>query len=131
MKKILWIVAACLILTLGFTGCKDVKLADVEISVVDNNDLPIANRVVIYDDAASAIISAVIPDPTDPLKSEEDWAAELNYVVTNSQGTVILRDVIVGNRYYFYTYDDGSKQWLTKDIKIQEGKNSVGFKVNK
>ena len=131
MKKILWIVAAGLILTLGFTGCKDVKLADVEISVVDNNDLPIANRVVIYDDAASAIISAVIPDPTDPLKSEEDWAAELSYVVTNSQGTVILRDVIVGNRYYFYTYDDGSKQWLTKDIKIQEGKNSVGFKVNK
>ena len=131
MKKVLFIAAAFLTLAFGFTGCKDLKLADVQITVMDNDNQPIADRVVIYDDAASAIISALIPDPTDPLKSEEDWAAELSYVVTNKQGTVILRDLIVDNHYYFYTYDEGSNQWLSKDIKIQEGQNSVEFKVNK
>ena len=131
MKKFLFIAAAALTLAFCFTGCKDIKVADVEISVVDNDNQPVADRVVIYDDAASSIISALIPDPTDPLKSEEDWASEVSYVVTNKQGTVILRDVLVGLRYYFYTYDEGSKQWLTKDIKIEEGKNSVAFKVNK
>lgn len=131
MKKVLFVLAACMTLALGFTGCKKTKLADVEISVVDNQNNPVADRVVIYTDEVSTIISALVPDPSDPLKDEADWAEEINYVQTNAQGTVTLRNVIVGINYVFYTYDDGSNQWLDKTIKIQEGKNSVQFQVNK
>ena len=72
-----------------------------------------------------------IPDPTDPLKDEEDWDNEAKYVITNAQGVVILRDAIVGIEYAFYTYDEGSRQWLTKNLKIKEGKNEIKFVVNK
>jgi len=130
MKKILFVFAALLTLAFGFTGCKT-ETADVEISVVDNNGAPVADRVVIYTDEVSTIIDALVPDPSDPLKDEEDWAEEIKYVRTGAQGTVILRNVIVGINYIFYVYDDGSNQWLSQKLKIQKGKNEVKFVVNK
>ena len=131
MKKILFVFAALLTLAFCFTGCKETKKAEVEISVVDNDGAPVAERVVLYTDEVSVALDVLIPDPTDPLKDEEDWDNEAKYVVTNAQGYVILRDAIVGIEYAFYTYDEGSRQWLTKNLKIKEGKNEVKFVVNK
>jgi len=129
MKKVLFIVA-CLTLALGFTGCKKIKLADVEISVVDKNGTPLPGRIVIYTDAVSTLIDVLVPDPAAPLKDESDLAAETQYVKTGADGYVTLKDAIVDVEYAFYTYDDLSNQWVEETRKITEGKNSVQLKVN-
>ena len=130
MKKLMIALAALVMVGMSFTGCK-VERSEVTVSVYDKEDNPIADRYVLYTDMASAIIDAVAPSPESLVSGIPDgWSGGQ----TNKQGYVTFKfDLAVSKlAYYFYVYDDGSKQWEDKTITIERGKNAeITFVVNK
>ena len=133
MKKYLLIAVACLSLVLGFSSCK-VENSQVTVSVTDTEGAPVANRKVYYVDLASSIIDIFTPDPTDPLKEDDERLEEVDYVVTNAQGTVTFNIPLMVKSldFYFYVFDEGSRQWQEKTVKIHRGVNAdVEFVVNR
>jgi len=130
MKKILLVVAACMTIAMGFTSCK-VETSEVTVNVTDRDGFPIANREVYYTDMASVIVSGLTPDPSTPITGSD--GEELAYGKTDAFGTVTFRfDLAVENLdYYFYVFDEGSRQWRDKTVHLRRGKNAeITFEVN-
>ena len=129
MKKVLFVLAACLTIAFGFTSCNSgVAKVTVEVKDFDNN--PIEGRKVYYTDLASVIIEGVLPDPNAPL--EEDNDAHLRYGTTGPQGTVTFEYNIWGDLlYFFYVYDEGSNQWREQHVTLKKGYvKELSFQVN-
>ncbi|MBR5677570.1 MAG: hypothetical protein IKX20_05480 [Paludibacteraceae bacterium] len=131
MKKVLFIVAACLTLALGFTSCK-IETSEVTVSVTDMDGNPINNREVYYTDMASVIIAGLTPDPNTPVVGPD--GEYLEFGRTNAQGTVtfVFYLGVENLDYYFYVLDEGSRQWKDATVHLKRGKNAeVSFKLNK
>ena len=129
MKKLFF--ALLSVLAIAFTSCK-VDDATVTVSVKDTAGNPVANRAVFYTDQASLILGSVLPpSPTELLLlDDESW----EYVETNKQGTVTFKVLLAAAKteFYFLVYDEGSNQWIEKDVILQRGVNDeIEFEVNK
>ena len=128
MKKILFAIAACLTLALGFTSCK-VETAELTLAVTDYDGYPIADRKIYWTTEASVYASLIAPAPDAPLR--DDDIDDLDWLETNAQG--IVRETILANlTYVYFVKDEGSSNWQTKTVKAKGGdKLEVTFKVNK
>lgn len=128
MKKILLVLAA--MFTLVFTGCK-VENSKVTVSVKDTVGEPVNKCPVFYADYASIIWDAVLPSPEQLITNIDDcW----EYAETNTQGTVTLNIPLAVSKlkYCFAVYDQGSHEWITKDVELVRGVNEeIEFVVNK
>ena len=129
MKKVLFVLAACLTLTLGFTSCNIKEGVKITISVVDANDKPVADREVYYTEDVSLWSSVVAPSPDAPLR--DDDIDDLPFYSTNAQG--IVEDVILPNlNYYYFVLDKGTNKYQAQSVKGKDGeKKELTFKVNK
>lgn len=129
MKKVLFVLAACLTLSLIFTSCNIKEGVKVTISVVDSNDKPVADREIYYTEDVSLWSSVVAPSPDAPLR--DDDIDDLPYYSTNAQG--IVEDVILPNlNYYYFVLDKGTNKYQTQSAKGKDGeKIELTFKVNK
>ena len=128
MKKVFF--ALLSVLAFAFTSCK-LDNATVTVSVTDKEGSPVAFREVFYIDKASRILDVVLPPSPDELIGIDEGSWE--YVKTNKSGTVtfkILMGVAKAN-YYFIVFDEGSKQWVEKEVTLQRGLNEqVDLEVN-
>ena len=130
MKKILFF-ASAILLAFTFASC-EVDTSKVTVTVTDLNGEPINNRNVYYTDLASVIIGVAMPDPAAPL--EDDNENHLRYGSTNAQGTVTFTYSLAVNSldYYYFVYDEGSNEWLSKSVHLKKGYNKeIAFQVNK
>ena len=128
MKKILLVLAA--MFTLVFTGCK-VENSKVTVSVKDTAGNPVANRLVYYADYPSIIIGELLPSPEQLITNIKDYG---EYAETNPQGTVTLNIPLAVSKlkYCFAVEDQGSYEWITKDVELVRGVNEeIEFVVNK
>lgn len=128
MKKSILFCLAAAALMFTFQACS-VKTSKVTVSVYDTAHEPVANRYVLYTDLATSIFDIAIPDPTDPLGVEG-----YEYAQTNAQGIVTINiDLAVKSlKYYFYVYDEGSKQWKDQTVTVKKGDDiDIEFEVNK
>jgi len=120
MKKVF--IALLAVAAIALTSCK-FDNAHVTVSVIDEFELPVANRAVFYTDKASLIIGAVLPPTPEELIGLGDSSWE--YVTTNQLGYVTF-DVLMGvskMKYYFIVYDEGTRGWKEKEVELQRGKN--------
>ncbi|MBQ3673833.1 MAG: hypothetical protein II928_05105 [Paludibacteraceae bacterium] len=129
MKKVLFVLAACLTIALGFTSCNS-GIAKVTVEVKDFDNNPIADRKVYYTDLASVIIGIALPDPNAPIKENND--DHLCYGTTGPQGTVTFEYNIWGDLiYYFYVYDEGANQWREQHVTLKKGYvKELSFQIN-
>ncbi|MBR3647425.1 MAG: carboxypeptidase regulatory-like domain-containing protein [Paludibacteraceae bacterium] len=130
MKKVFFVFLSVLAIVL--TSCK-FENANVTVSVRDTEGAPVANRQVFYTDQASLILSVALPPSPEELLGIEETSA-WEHVETNAQGTVSFQ-VMMGVaklKYYFIVFDNGSKQWVQKEVTLQRGQNEqIDFEVNK
>ncbi len=128
MKKLSLVLVA--LLTLVFTGCKT-ETSKVTIIVEDTAGLPVANRYVLYTDAASYIVESILPSPESVVTDvEECW----EIAQTNTAGKVELNIELSVSKlhYYFEVPDFGSNKWIEKDVELRRGQNDeIKFVVNK
>ena len=130
MKKVMFVLAAMCI-ALSFVGC-EIRESKVKVYVVDQDNKPVADRVVYYDDLASAVIDAALPAPDEPLR--DDQGRELAHQTTNAQGytTFTLNYLSKSMPYTFYVWDYGSDKWMTKGLNAKAGENyEITLQVNK
>ena len=129
MKKVLFVLAACLTIALGFTSCNS-GIAKVTVEVKDFDNNPIADRKVYYTDLASVIIGIALPDPNAPIEENND--DHLCYGTTGPQGTVTFEYNIWGDLiYYFYVYDEGANQWREQHVTLKKGYvKELSFQIN-
>lgn len=128
MKKAILLCLAAVALMFTFQSCK-VETSKVTVYVEDQLGMPVANRYVLYTDLASTIIDTAIPDPTDPLGVDG-----YSYAQTNTAGyvTINIELAVKSLKYYFYVYDDGSKEWKEQSITLKRGENAeLEFVVNR
>ena len=130
MKKILFILAACLTIALGFTSCKDAGTAEVTLAVVDYEDNPIANRKIYYTTEVNFWASIIAPAPDAPLR--EDDIDDLSWVETNNQG-IVIHQILSGIEYGYFVLDGAVKDgYVFKSVKLKKDeKAEVIFTVNK
>lgn len=130
MKKASFILAA-LLAAFTFASCT-VDTSKVKVTVVDQDNQPVADRKVYYTDLASAIISAALPDPTEPLRNDE--GVELEHRTTNASGqtTFTFSLGVSSLTYYFYVPDEGADTWVLKSLKVKRGDTQeLTIEVNK
>lgn len=130
MKKVFFVFLSVLAIVL--TSCK-FENTNVTVSVQDTEGAPVANRMVFYTDQASLILDVVLPPTPDELIGVEEGGSWL-YVTTNKQGTVTFPIVmgVAKLKYYFIVFDEGSNQWVEKEVTLQRGVNeTIEFEVNK
>lgn len=130
MKKVLFALLA--VIAIAFTSCK-IENAKVTLTVQDTAGAPVANRNVFYIDKASYILGAVLPPtPTELITGLDESGWE--YVQTNQAGTVTFNVpmAVAHANYYFEVFDEGSNQWVEKEITLVRGQNElIEFTVNK
>ena len=130
MKKVFFMLLS--VMAIAFTSCK-IDNANVTVNVKDTAGEPVANRMVFYIDKASYIVGAVLPATPTELATgidESGW----EYVETNAAGTVSFKVLLGVSKatYYFDVFDDGSKQWVEKEVTLVRGENEqIDFVVNK
>ncbi|MBQ7531028.1 MAG: hypothetical protein IJT12_04920 [Paludibacteraceae bacterium] len=130
MKKLF--LALLSVLAIAFTGCK-IENATVTANVADTAGDPVANRYVFYIDKASYIVGAILPpSPTEILTGidESGWS----YAVTNKLGTVTFNIPmgVAKAKFYFIVFDEGSNQWVEKEVELTRGVNEeIDFVVNR
>ena len=128
MKKILFVLAACMTLALGFTSCK-LETAKITIAVTDLQNNPIADRPIYWTTEAAVYASLITPAPDAPLRDTE--VEDLSYMETNAQG-IVTTEIVAGLQYCYLVKDLGSNQWQSQVVKLQGGEEKeITFKVNK
>lgn len=128
MKKVIFALLA--VLAIVFTSCK-FESAKVTINVTDKEGAPVAFREVFYTDKVSAILDVVLPPSPDELIGISDGSFQ--YVKTNKQGTVTFSEILGVSKlnYYFIVFDEGSKQWVDKEVTLYRGQDiEVNLEVN-
>lgn len=130
MKKILFLLIS--VMAIAFTSCK-IENATVAAHVEDTAGAPVADRYIFYIDKASYIIGAVLPPtPTEMVSGLDESGWE--YVVTNKAGNVTfnLPLAVAKANYYFIVFDEGSQNWVEKEVTIHRGQNEeISFVVNR
>ena len=130
MKKVF--LALLAVLAIVLTGCK-FENANVTVYVGDKDGYPVAGRYVFYTDKASAILDVVLPASPEELAGLE-YDDVWDYEKTDRLGIAefkILMGVAKMN-YYFVVYDEGKKDWVTKEVTLKRGENEeIEFEVTK
>ncbi len=130
MKKLTFI-ASALLMVLCFASC-EVDTSKVTVTVVDQENNPVADRKVYNIDMASAIIAAALPSPEQPLMDSD--GTELDHRTTNAQGTTTFTFSLATKNliYYFYVPDEGADTWVVKSLKVERGaEQEITIEVNK
>lgn len=110
-------------LTLVFTGCKT-ETSQVTVYVEDKTGEPMADHYVFYADYASIILDAALPSPESLLTDVSDcWEVGK----TNKAGSVTFNIPlsVAKLKYSFITYDEGTFEWVQKDVELRRGVNET------
>ena len=130
MKKVF--LAFLAVMALVLTDCK-FDNANVLVYVEDKDAYPVAGRYVFYTDKASAILDVVLPASPEELAGLE-YNDIWEYEKTDKLGMASFK-VLMGvakMNYYFVVYDEGKKDWISKEVTLHRGENEeIDFVVTK
>jgi hypothetical protein len=128
MKKVLFILAACLSIALCFTSCK-LEIAKLTIEVEGRDHAPIGNRSIYYTTEANVYADLIAPAPDAPLRDND--ITDLPSWSTNAYG-MVTENIIANLTYAFFVKDEGSNSWKSQTVKLKEGEDkTITFTVNK